>query len=551
MKKRILSLLLVVMLLIAAVAGCSNGAENQTPANNEPSDSEGNTGEPVVSEQPKTLRFIVHTEPEVLDPGLAADSSPSVFLINTFEGLTSLNEKDNPVPGVAKEWEISEDGLEYVFHLRENAKWSDGQDVTAEDYSYAWKRVLNPEFGADYAWLMLPYIKNAQSYYDGELGIEEVGIEVIDAKTIKLTLEQATPYMLDLLSCWTYFPVRKDIVEADENWYRNPETYISNGAFAMKEYNFGESIVLSKNVNYYDNENITLDEIQIDFVEDENTALSAYEAGEVDGVESVPKSEIPRLKLEEEGFYILPKLQHIWINFNIAEAPYDDVRVRKALALAIDREQIVSQILQGGEKPASGLVPLGVQYGGEDFREVGGNYGIPASGDIELAKKLLEEAGYPNGEGFPVIELKDNGKSYIEAVANMWEQNLGLETEIVVREWKIHISELKSLDFSVARGGWTGDYLHPTTFLDIFTPNSGVNYTNWLDDEYVSILKKAQTEQDITKHLDYLHQAEDILMEEMPIAPLYYSTNAMLMNSEVKGWRKSPLGYLYLFRAYK
>ncbi len=546
MKKRILLLLLIGVLILSVATGCSSDSnQDQEVVDGQEQDLEKD------NEELKTLRFIVNNEPEVLDPGLASDSSPSVFLINTFEGLVSLDAKDNPIPGIATNWDISEDGLEYLFYLREDAKWSDGENLTAQDYEYSWKRVLNPEFGADYVWMMLPYIKNAQVYYDGEVGIEEVGIEVIDEKTLKLTLEQPTPYILDLLTFWTFFPVRKDIVEADENWYRNPETYISNGPFVLEEFNFGESIVLKKNINYYDSEAIYLDTIQIDFVQDINTALSAYEAGEVDGIENVPQSEIPRLKLEEEGFTILPKLQHIWINYNTEAAPYDDKRVRKALALAIDKEQLISQVLQGGETPASGLVPDGIQYGGEDFRKIGGNYDMPANGDIELAKQLLAEAGYPNGEGFPVVELKDNGKTYIEAVANMWEENLGLEVDIVVREWKIHISELKSLDFSIARGGWTGDYLHPTTFLDIFTPNSGVNYTNWLDDEYIALLTKAQSEKDIVKHLQYLHDAEDILMDAMPIVPLYYSTNIMLMDPEIKGWSKSPLGYLYLARAYR
>ncbi len=507
---------------------------------------------PAISDTEKqTLTYIVKQEPEVLDPGLAAEYSVMAIFPNIFEGLTRIDNHGLIQPGVGERTEVSEDGLTYTFHLNKNAKWCDGKPLTSHDFVYAWERVINPATGADYAWVMLPYIKNAQKYYDGKVGFEEVGISAKDDYTLEVTLEEPTPFFTELTAFWTYAPVRKDIVESGADWHRKAETLICNGAFKVSEIKFGQCLTLVRNENYHNKERVHLDRIKYEFVEDANTALSAFEAGKADGISFLPDSEIPRLKMTSDAFRSLPKVETQFIDINVKEKPFDDVRVRKALNLAINKKEIVDNVLRGGQIPATALVPPGITFGGEDFRNVGGDFGISPTGNIEKAKKLLAEAGYPDGKGFPTIRIKTNGDKEYEVIAKMWEDNLGIKSELVTREWKIHIKELKALDFKVARGGWTGDYNHPSTFLDIFTPNSGTNYTNWLDEEYVRIIRAAHKETDTKKQLDLYHQAEKILIDASPIIPLYYNRFSILMNPEVKDWFQSPLGTIIFSSAYK
>ncbi|MDW7668779.1 MAG: peptide ABC transporter substrate-binding protein, partial [Bacillota bacterium] len=541
-------------ILITALVftGCSGNDTNE-PIENDPSeegdaensDEDVDNQEEAEEEIAQEIVFIIGDEPTSLDPGLVSDSTPSTVLSNTFEGLTTLDLDDNPMPAMAEDWEISEDKLTYTFNLRDDILWSDGEEVTAYDFEYAWKRVIDPETAAGFGYFLLEHIQNAQKYYNGEVPIEEVGIKVIDDKTIEVKLENPTPYFLNLTATWTMFPVREDAVNSGENWFKNPDTFIVNGPFMAEEYNQGEYISLVPNPNYYNAEKVKLERIRFDFLEDPSNALAAFESGAVDGSEIVPSADIPRLKMELDGFYLLPYVQHIWINFNTQVAPYDDVNVRKALTYAIDREALVTQVLQGGQVPATGLVPYGIVVDGKDFREEGGDYGIPASGDVEKAKEFFAMAGYENGEGFPELVIKDNGKSYIEVVKEMWETNLGIEVTIEEKEFGVYLQEVKAGDYTVSRGGWTGDYGYPTDYLSMYTENSGVNFSHWYNEEYMEKLEMAKTSDEESERVELMHEAESIFMEAMPIAPLYYATSPMLVNPNLKGWHQSQLGYLF------
>lgn len=563
MFKKITTLLIIFVMIASIFTGC--GAKNEVNVDqedkenaiNNTNENQGGNKEEVKEEvnNAQKLRFILSAEPEVLDPSLAADSAASSIIMHTFEGLVSLDENDQAIPGVAESWEISDDGLTYTFHLRNDAKWSDNKTVTAHDFEYAWKRVLDPEIASDYAYMVLPYIKNAEKYYNGEATEDELGIKVIDEKTIEVTIENPTSYMLELFAFWTYYPVRKDIVEQQENdWYKNPATYICNGPFKMNEWNNGEGIGLLKNEDYWQNSKVKLEEIYFSFLEEQSTALNAMEAGDVDGIDSVPSSEIPRLSVESPEFVIAPKLQSIYIEVNNNIKPVDDPKVRKALSYALDRKNIVELVLQGGQTVSTGVVPYGVKVGGNDFREAGGDYGIKPMAQVEEARKLLAEAGYPNGEGFPKLTFlfytKEINKKMAEAIQQMWKENLNIDIELENKEFKIFIKDLKSLDYQIARGGWTGDYLHPMTFLDLFISTSGNNTANWANKEYDEYIALAQKELDSNKAIEYLHKAEDLLMEDMVVIPLYYSTQPMMMAEYVKGWSKSPLGYYKFDRAY-
>lgn len=535
MNKRLFAVVLTFLMTISLLAGCGEKKEVKT------------------NEAEQKLTYALSDEPDNLDPAIAAESSVASIFGNVFEGLTALDENDTAIPGIAEKWDLSTDGLTYTFHLRKDVKWSDGSPMTAEDFAYSWKRVLNPKLAADYAYMMLPYIKNAQNYYDGNAKEEDLGIKVIDKNTIEVTLESPTPYFLELCAFWTYYPVKKDVVEADENWHKDPKKFVCNGPFTISELSFGQSIVLKKNENYWNKDNVKLSEVKFEIIQDESTAMNAFETGEIDGTGNFPRSELPKLQTSDD-LVVLPKLQTIYFCFNTKVKPLDNVKVRKALSYAIDRQEIINTITQGGELAATGLVPPGIKYGGSDFRQAGQNYGIKPEAQVELAKQLLSEAGYPDGKGFPKLVVKydtdDTTKKYTEAIQQMWKKNLNIDVELKNSEWKVHIKELKALSHEIAVAGWTGDYVHPMTFLELYTSQSGNNYTNWTSKEYDELVLKAQREQDMKKSIEYMHQAEDMLMNDMPIMPLYFSTNPLLMKSYVKGWRKSPLGPLYLGNAY-
>ena len=542
--KRGLSLLLVLTMIFVLTA-CGNKTQKDEPKAND-TQQEGTSAKASKTD----LKFILHNEPEILDPVIAADSACVPIFTNVFEGLTTLDGKDQVVPGVAESWDISDDGLVYTFHIRDNAKWSDGKPVVADNFIYTWEKVMNSKTAADYAWVMLPYIKNAQNYFDGKVGFEEVGVKAINDKTLEVTLENPTAYFLELCSFYTYAPLRKDVVDSNPEWSKNADTYVSNGPFKISDIKFGQYIKLERDENYWNKGAVKLTSIQFDFVPDVNTALSAFEAGSADGMSSVPSAEIPRLKLESDAFNAMPKIQTIFINLNTKLKPLDDVRVRKALNLAIDKKALIDQALKGSQLPANGLVPPGINFADVDFREEAGNDIGNMEDNIKEAKKLMAEAGYPDGAGFPKFVIQDDDASIPEIVSKMWEDNLGIKTEIKVVEFKVLISEMKKMNIDIAVGGWTGDYQHPTTFLDMYTPNSGTNYTNWNNEEYNKILKDAIKELDNKKSLKMYLEAEKLLLSEQPIIPLYYGTYNNMVNPKLKGWHQSPLGYLSFKEAY-
>lgn len=547
MKQHLLSrglYVLLVLTMIFTLTACGNETKtSETKIDN--------TKQEETAVAAKTdLKFILHNEPEILDPVIAADSSCVPIFTNVFEGLTTLNGNDQVVPGVAESWDINEDGTVYTFHIRDNAKWSDGEPVVADNFIYTWEKVMNSETAADYAWIMLPYIKNAQSYFDGKVSFEEVGVKAIDEKTLEVTLENPTAYFLELCSFYTYAPLRKDIVDSNPEWSKNVDTYVTNGPFKLSDIQFGQYIKLEKNENYWNRDSVKLTSIQFDFVPEVNTALSAFEAGSVDGMVSVPSAEIPRLKLESDAFNSMPKIQTIFINLNTELKPLDDVRVRKALNLAIDKQALIDQVLKGSQIPANGLVPPGIKFAGVDFREEAGDDLGNMEDNIKEAKRLMAEAGYPDGAGFPVFVMQDDDSSIPEVVAKMWEDNLGIKTEIKVVEFKVLISEMKKTNIDIAVGGWTGDYQHPTTFLDMYTPNSGTNYTNWNSDEYNQFLEDASKELDDNKSLEMYIEAEKLILSEQPIIPLYYGTYNNMVIPSLIGWHQSPMGYLSFKEAY-
>ncbi len=535
MKKKLIAFTLTAMLGVSVLAGC--GAKPAT---------EGGT--PADSAEPMVVRHNLGADPQTIDPALNSAVDGAIVLVNVFEGLAKTDENEKAVPGMAEKWEMSEDGTTYTFHLRD-AKWSDGEPVKAQDFEYAWKRALDPATAAEYGYQMY-YLKGGEAFNSGEGSIDDVGVKAIDDKTLEVVLEAPTPYFLELTAFPTYYPVRQDIVEADpEGWALNMETYISNGPFKITEWNHNDVMKAVKNENYYDAENIKLDGIDFYMIVEASTALAAFQSDELDYNETIPQEQIPTLKESNEDFEIQPYLGTYFYVFNITKDPVDDVRVRQALSMAIYRQAIVDVVAQGGQLPANGFVPPGISTSdGKDFRDVAGDYGMKTTADVEAAQALLAEAGYPNGEGFPAMEVmyntNDGHKAIAEAIQEMWKQNLGISVELRNEEWKVFQETRTQGNFVVARHGWIGDYVDSMTFLDMWLSNSGNNNSQWKSPEFDKLIGDSKRASAAERD-QLMIQAENLMMEEMVSMPIYYYTKPTLLKSYVKGVHFSPLGFVF------
>jgi oligopeptide transport system substrate-binding protein len=558
MGKKVISLLLVLVLIIASFTACTQNNNHSAPDNDKAGEkAESNEKTPVKEEtkEPQKLTYNLAADPETLDPQLNSTVGGSVILSNTFEGLVTFDKDLKPVPGVAESWTISDDGLVWTFKLREDAKWSDGKPVTSEDFVYAWRRAVDPKVPCDYSY-MFDLFENGTAAYTSEVPPKELGVRAIDEKTLEVTLKAAASYMVEVFGFPTLFPVRKDIIEQDpEGWAFNPELAISNGPFKLSSYTQNDVLTVVPNEHYWDRDRVKLDELNFVFIVEQSTALSAMEAGDLDGIDEVPNQEIPRLQSESEDFIIAPYLGVYYYVFNLTKEPFDDVRVRKAFSKAIDRNAIVTTVTLGGQVPATGYVPSGVTFGGEDFREAGGDFGMdPMSAQVEEAKKLLADAGYPNGEGLPKITLQyntsENHKRIAEAIQEMWNENLNTSVELTNMETRVHYPALEEGNFQIARAGWIGDYNHPMTFLDLLLSDSGNNYTQVRNEEFDKIINEAKMASDEKTAKELMHKAENIIMENQMVIPIYYYTLPMMMGQHVKGWYRSPLGQIYFKNTY-
>lgn len=541
-----LGLSLSLMLLISPLAGCGGKGSS--------------------SKADKVVKFNLGGEPKSIDPAKNNAIDGGNVIMNAFEGLYRLDEKDQPVPAIAEKTDISKDGLTYTFHLRKDAKWSDGKPVTAHDFEYSWKRVLKPETAAEYAYYLY-YIKNARGYNESKSApadktpgvkpatADEVGVKAIDDNTLKVELEAPTKYFLGLMAFPTYFPVRKDIVEKNpDDWTLKGDTYVCNGPFKLKEWKPKDSIVFVKNENYRKVNDIKLDGIVYKMIDKETSSLSAFKTGDLDMIEKPPALEIPKL-LKDGTAKEYSTLGTYYYSINTSDKATQkvlkDARVRKALSYALNRKDLVEQIVKLG-KPATSIVPPGIKDdNGKDFNSK--QYYKP-EGDIAMAKKLLAEAGYPDGKGFPKVTLLYNNgeahQSIAQAVQEMWRKNLGVNIELKNQEWKVFQTTRTNKDFDIAREGWIGDYIDPITFLDIWITGTGNNNCGFKNAKYDKLIQESKGEMNNDKRVAKMHEAEDILMDEMPIIPLYYYTEVVCMKDYVKGVYKSLLGFVLFDNAY-
>ncbi len=558
--KRIVALIMTFVLCIGLFSACGQSktpTAPEAPASEQPADTEGEQAEGTEQSEgtEDTLVFNVSAVVKTLDPALNNATDGAMILVNLWEGLYMLDENDMPYPAAAESCDISGDGLMYTFHLRDGIKWSDGEPVLAKDFEFAWKRALSPETAAEYAYLLY-YIKGGEDYNNGKGTADDVQVHALDDKTLQVVLEAPTKYFLSLAAFPAYFPVREDVV-ADERWTLSPETYISNGKYTMAEINDKENFLLTINENYWNKETIKLKYVDVRQVEDDTSGFATFKTGEFDIQRNVPTPEV--MPGVAEGLVtIFPYTGTYFAVLNVdlpkasavskeAAEVLQDVKVRQALALAINRDDICEFVRMDGSTPAFSYVPPAVTNSdGSSFAQT--QY-FPSKGDPEKAKALLAEAGFPDGKGFPKLNYIYNAgashENVAQAIQGMWKEVLNIDCELKNGEWAAVQTLRDNHDYIIARHGWIADYNDPTTFLEMWLSGVGQNNAGYNNTEYDNLLKQAQKESNDAKRDELLHQAEDLLMADMPIIPIFYYTNPMAVQPYVKGLRVSPLCFVY------
>lgn len=542
--KKLFALLLASTLALGTLAGCGESKDSEKA--------------PVEGTDASVVTFNLVSEPKTIDPTINQAVDGGHVINHTFEGL--YREKaEGFVPGVAENFEITnnEDGTAtYTFKLREDAKWSDGEPVTAKDFVFSWKRAVDPNTASAYSYIMAPIV-NAVEITAGQKDPEELAVKAIDDTTLEVVLTQEIPYFQELTTFPTYAPLREDIVGDDTTgtWARDPETAISDGPYMVADYKLGDEIVLKKNPNYWDAENITIDEIDCKMVLEPNTILSSFRDGSLDISEQPPAGEIPQLVASGEC-QIEPYLGTYYyvINTKSDNEALKDVRVRQALSMAIDRTQIVENVSRGGQEPAMGFVcPTIVDSEGTEFREKAGNYYLQPTAQVEEAKKLLAEAGYPNGEGIGEIEILYNTleshKAIAEAIMEMWKQIGITDVKLNNQEWQVFQSTRNNLEYAdVARHGWIGDFHDPQTFLDMYLSGSVIGSNGYSSEEYDELVKAGMATVGPDRD-EAFYKAEEILINDAHLIPIYYQTIPLLVNERVQGWFLTETGKMWLGNA--
>ncbi|MEM9160592.1 MAG: peptide ABC transporter substrate-binding protein [Verrucomicrobiota bacterium] len=483
------------------------------------------------------------SEPHSLDPHINSSLNGHHVVVSLIEGLVAPHPKDDnlPMPGIAKSWE-HENYTDWTFKLRE-AKWTNGEPVTAHDFVYGFKRILSPKLASQYS-EMLYSIKNAKAFNEGTItDFEQVGAKAVDDHTLKINLNGPIPYFLNMIKHESWFPVNKTTVEKygaiddpTNNWIR--EEYVGNGPFKMKNWQMNQIIEVEKNPDYWDAENVLLDGIKFFPISSSNTEDQTFNSGGLHKTYEVPADLIPIYQEQKDSHLrIDPFLGTYFYVLNNTIPPLDNPKVRKALSYAVNQNSIVRRITKGGQKAAATFTPSGIA-GYEPEPSVSFN--------PKKARELLAEAGYPGGEGFPKLTLifntLESHKAIAEAVQEMWKKILGVEIELRNQEWKVYIDTISEGNFQVARYGWIGDYLYPDTFLRILHSDSGQNDAGYSNPEYDRLLDESFVEPDSQKRLEKLKEAESIMMEDMPVIPIYHYVRPFRLDPRVKGWHPKVIG---------
>ncbi len=487
-------------------------------------------------------------DPSTLDPSLMTGMVESRILNGLFEGLATADSSTLKVmPATAESWTISKDGLKYIFKISQKSKWSDGKRVSAKDFEFAWKRTLSPKLGAEYASLLFP-IKNAKNYNIGKLkNADDIGVRALDDATLEVELEKPNPYFLSLLYLAAYFPLPQHILKKfgaedsrNATWTK-PKNLVGNGAFTLEKWSINDRVVLKKNPNFRNAKNIFLKEIVFLPISNINTEDRAFRAGQLHITESVAPSRLE--KIAKTSPQTLRKDKWIGVYYyliNASQAPLNNPKIRKALAMSIDRRAIIDAFLKADQPAAFSFIPEGL-----------GEYKLGASAkfseNITLAKRILEEEGYPNGKNFPTIKITYNTseqhKPIAEAIQQMWKKNLGINAELYNLSWPAFLSARRSGDYDVARSSWIGDYAAPESFLEIFVSDNGLNHTKYSNKSFDKKMELASSAKNDKERFKLLSEAEAILLKDMPIIPIYFYSKVFRISPLVEGWHENILDY--------
>jgi oligopeptide transport system substrate-binding protein len=479
------------------------------------------------------------TEPSDLDPQTSTGVQEDNIHRALVEGLVGQHKQSLlPVPGAAEHWEISPDGKIYTFFLQPNGKWSNGEPVTANDFVEAWKRALSPKLGNQYAYMFF-YVTNAEAYNKGDLrDFSQVGFKAIDTRTLQITLNHPTPYFFALLAHHSWFPVHVPTVakfgklyEPGNRWTR-PGNFVGNGPFTLVEWKVNHVIRVRKNTNYWDAAKVRLNEIYYYPIESLDTEERAFRAGQVHKTNKLPLSKIDYYAKQHSPFLrTAPYLGTYFYMINVTRPPFTDKRVRQALAMAIDREAITKSVSRAGELPAFHFTP-------PDTIGYTARARIPH--DVAKAKQLLAEAGFPDGRGFPkptiLYNTLESHKTIAEAIQQMWKQALNVEAVLENQEWKVYLNTKTQKNYDLARYGWIADYVDPNAFLGMWISGSGNNDTGWSNAEYDRLIAAAGATTVTAERFELFQKAEALLLDEMPVIPIYFYTSVYLLQPSVKEW---------------
>ena len=560
--------------MAASLAACGGSASSAATDASSAASTEAATSEATEATGTSANGFTVQlgSNPETLDPALNSAIDGANTLITVFEPLLLIDENNEVIPGQAESYTVSDDGLTWTFTMRDGLKWSDGSDLTAKDFEYSFKRLAAPDTAAPYAETVVGMI---DGYADATGNPDKQGnmttepdfdaLNVVaseDGKTLTVTLSYPCAYFDKLAAFAAMSPVQQATVEANgDAWCTEPDTYICNGPYCISEWVPSERIVLAKNPNYvggWDSSKIVSDTITLLLLEDSSASYTAYNSGEAQLIKDVPTDEIPSLTKAEDGgdFYVDTILGTYYLSLNDQKEPFNDVNVRKALSLAIDRDYVANTIMQGTYTPAYNLVGPGIVDESGMFYDNanGGKTYISEDyeANLEAAKQALADAGYPNGEGFPVIEYSTNDAGYHTPVAEYLQQawgELGITVNINKVEWASFTPMRRAGDYDASRNGWVMDYNDPSNMLDLFCSGNGNNDGKYSNPDFDAAIDASRVA-DSAEHFAQLHKAEDILMEDMGCLPIAYYNDYWLQSPTLKGTWHSPYGYWYLQYGY-
>lgn len=514
--------LLVLTLIAAALAACGGGESNVLSGNRD-----------------GILHYGNGSEPQGLDPHVVTGVPENHIIRALFEGLAVKNPYTlEPEPGVAESWDISEDGRIITFHINPEAKWSNGDPMTAADYVWSWKRLLSPAMGAEYNYMLFP-VKNAKAFATGEItDFDEVGVKAQDDLTLQVTLSERTPYFIQLMDHYSTFAVHRPTLEkfgkATDRFtpWTRVENMVSNGAFRLKDWALNRRIELEKSDTYWDRDKVRLNAVVYYPTENVVSEERMFRVGQLHYTQSVPLGKIPVYREMENSPYVqAPYLGTYFFLLNTTRPPLDDVRVRKALSMAVDRDKLNKTVLKGANVSAYSITPP----------DTLGYYPPKLFGyDVEKARELLAEAGYPNGEGWPGLELtyntSEDHRKIAVALQQMWMDALNVEVTLTNQEWKVYLDSVTQMNFDIARRGWIGDYVDPNNFLDMYLTGGGNNNTGFSDPRYDDmILHKAPQAATKEERFAIFFEAETMLMEQMPIIPIFTYTSKHLIHPSVNG----------------